>query len=223
MIVSTPRDMGKLLVAMLNRGRTVLGTQFLTHELIDEAVRPQAAAESEIGGPTRYGLGWEVDSAFGSLTVKKAGSVSTMVSLWVMLPERKLGVAFAFNREDYQVLPLVGSVLQVIAGGEAAPFPVAPLPPYAAPVGVAFSAAVRERWVGQYDTRFGDARIFVRGDSLFTDAEGTESALLASNDSTFSVANDLVKDAGKTFQFRRQGGAITLWSGKDSLGIRTRP
>ncbi len=223
MIVSTPRDMGRLLVAMLNRGKTVSGTQFLTPELIDEALRGQAEAESELGGPTRYALGWEVDSTFGSLTIKKAGSVGTMVSLWVMLPERRLAVAFAFNREDYQVVPLVGNVLAILTGGAPRPFPAAAIPPAETPVAVPISSAARARWVGDYDTRYGDHRIVLRGDSLFSHAEGIELPLAALNDSTFGLVTDLVSETGKTLQFRRQRDAVTLWSGVDSLGIRIRP
>ena len=52
MVVSTARDMARLLVAMLNDGRTEDGRQFLTPELIREALRGQASAESELGGPT---------------------------------------------------------------------------------------------------------------------------------------------------------------------------
>lgn len=223
MIVSTPRDMGRLLVAMLNRGKTVLGTQFLTPELIDEALRGQAEAESELGGPTRYALGWEVDSTFGDLTIKKAGSVSTMVSLWVMLPSRKLGLAFAFNREDYQVVPLVGNVLAILAGGEAKPFTSTPAPPPVAPAAVPIAPAVRDRWVGDYDTRYGDLRIFVRDDSLLAHTEGMDIPLAAIDDSTFALVTDLVSETGQAFQFRRRGPAVTVWSGRDSLGIRLRP
>ena len=223
MTASTPADMGRLLMAMLNQGKTALGTQFLTPELIAEAVRPQADAESELGGPTRYGLGWEVDSTFGSLTIKKAGSVGTMVTLWVMLPEQQLGLAFAFNREDYQVVPVVKSVLTVLAGGTAQPFPSSTWTPPARPTGVATRPGAAQRWLGTYDTHSGDTKIYRRGDSLFTDYEAGEAALVAANDSSYWIVDDIVKHAGKSLDFRRQGKAITLWSGKDSLGLRVTP
>lgn len=223
MTVSTPRDMGRLLVAMLNGGKTVLGTQFLTPQLIAEAMRAQAEAESELGGPTRYGLGWEVDSSFGALTVKKAGSVGTMVSLWIMLPDRKTAVAFAFNREDYGAVPIAPAVFKVLAGGPVDTLPTATWTPPPAVVPVATTPAARARWAGLYDTRFGDTRVFVRADSLFTDYEGGEASLVAVNDSTFAIVDDLVHHAGKQFVFRRQPGGVTIWhSAKDSLGIRVR-
>jgi len=222
MIVSTPRDMGRLLVALLNDGKTVSGTQFLTPELIHEAMRPQAEAESELGGPTHYGLGWEIDSTFGQLTVKKAGSVGTMVSFWVMLPTEKVGLAFTFNREDYAILPLVPAVLKVIAGGDAPPFPPAAVTPLPPPAAVPVKASVLARWMGRYDTRSGDLPVYRRGDSLFAFYEGLEAAMAPSNDSTFTLVDDRIKVGGKAIGFRRQGGTITVWDGKDSTGVKIR-
>ena len=223
MTVSTPRDMGRLLVAMLNGGKTVLKTQFLTPALIAEATRPQAEAESELGGPTKYGLGWEVDSSFGALTVKKAGSVGTMVSLWIMLPDQKTGIAFAFNREDYGVVPIAPAVLKVLAGGPVDTLPTATWNAPPAPTAARISVAAKKRWVGLYDTRFGDTRIYLRGDSLFADYEGTEASLVPADETTFAIVDDQVRHAGKRFSFRQQGGAATIWdSPTDSLGVRVR-
>ena len=220
MIVSTPRDMGRLLVAMMNRGKTVNGTQFLTPELIDEAVRGQAKAESELGGPTTYGLGWEVDSMLGTLTIKKAGSVHSMVSLWVMLPAQKTAMAFAFNREDYSVLGLVPIVAKILAGGQADPFPSPPMPPAVPATGVRTSTAALDRWVGRYDTRVGDLVVSRRGDSLVADYQGAEVGLLPTSDSSFSVISDIVTDGGRRMTFRRRGKPVTMWLGSDSIGIR---
>ncbi len=223
MTVSSPRDMGRLLIAMLNGGRTVLKTQFLTPVLIAEAMRPQAEAESELGGPTKYGLGWEVDSSFGALTVKKAGSVGTMVSLWIMLPDQKTGIAFTFNREDYGIIPIAPAVLKVLAGGAIDTLPTATWNAPPAPAAARISAGARTQWVGRYDTRSGETTVYQRGDSLFTNYEGGEGMLVAANDSTFAIVDDLVRHAGKQFVFRKQGGRITLWhSGTDSLGVRVR-
>ena len=223
MVVSTARDMARLLVAMLNDGRTEDGRQFLTPELIREALRGQASAESELGGPTHYGLGWEVDSSFGALTVKKAGSVSTMVTFWVILPERRTAVGFAFNREDYGSIPLVGSVLSIVAGGEA--MPVAPWSgtPPAIPAPVGISGAALDRWAGRYDTRFGYTSFTRQGDSLVTDFEGVDSRLVATSDSTFVIDSDIVKHAGRVFTFRRRGAATVVSIDKDSLGVRMAP
>lgn len=222
MMVSTVTDIGNLLVAMLNEGRTVAGTQFLPPDLIHEALRPQADAESELGGPTKYGLGWEIDSMMGTLTIKKAGSVHTMVTLWVMLPEKKLGIGLAMNREDYEILPLLPNLIKVLAGVAPTPLKSGGPAPLAPPVASSVRAGGLKQWVGIYDSRVGDTRVYQRGDSLFADMDGSEVALVAKNESTFVLFDDLVSHAGKEVTFRKQGTTITLWQGQDSLGVRMR-
>jgi CubicO group peptidase (beta-lactamase class C family) len=223
MVASTPRDMGRLLVAMMNQGRTVEGKQFLTPDLITEALRAQAEAESELGGPTRYALGWEVDSALGTLTIKKAGSVHSMATIWVMLPERRVAFALAFNREDYQVLPLMTNIVKALGGGEPDPFPAVPVPSFDPPKPVAVPAVRLGRWLGTYDTRFGDVRVYARGDSLWTDLDGSEVALVPTSDSTFALVDDLVGNAGKVMAFSSRPRAVVMTVGKDSLGVRLSP
>lgn len=220
MIVSTPRDMGRLLVAMMNGGKTVTGTQFLTPALIAEALRGQAEAQSELGGPTTYGLGWEVDSMLGTLTIKKAGSVHSMVSLWVMLPAQKTAMALTFNREDYQVVGLLGTVAKILAGGQADPFPATPTPALKPVTGVRVATAVLDRWVGSYDTREGDLLVTRQGDSLVAAYQGAMAGLLPTSDSTFLVVSDILTDGGQIMTFRRRGKAVTLWINADSSGIK---
>ncbi|MEO8451956.1 MAG: serine hydrolase domain-containing protein [Gemmatimonadota bacterium] len=221
MMVSTVQDMAKLEIALMNGGKSVTGQQFLTPALLAEAFRPQADAESELGGPTKYGLGWEVDSMLGTLTIKKAGSVGTLVALWVMLPERHLGLVFTFNREDYQALPVLQSVLKVLAGGTADSFPSSG-PPAAPPTPVAVNVApgAFAKWIGSYDTRNGDAKVYQRGDSLFAELEGIDIVLVPSSDSSFVQWDDRVHHAGNDLSFHRGRGQVTIWSGKDSLGIK---
>lgn len=223
MVVSTNRDVGGLLAMLLSGGRAASGGQVLPPELLAEMFRPQADAESELGGPTRYGLGWEIDSTFGTLTIKKAGSVGTMVSLWVLLPELRAGFGLLFNREDYQVLPLVANLVRILSGGEAEPFPVTALAAWVPPVAVPIRPEAARRWAGEYDTRNGELVVRARSDSLVAQVDGLDVGLAAASDSTFTVITDVVSLAGRTLGFRRQGGRVTAWLDGDSLGIRTDP
>jgi hypothetical protein len=109
----------------------------------------------------------------------------------------------------------------VIAGGDAAPFPVSPPPPpFAPPEGVPLAPAVTRKWLGTYDTRFGDFTLTQAGDSLVADFEGVTARLVPTSDSTYVAVLDDVKNAGKTFTFRSRSGRVTIWSGKDSLGSK---
>jgi hypothetical protein len=187
---------------------------------VAEMFRAQAEAESEFGGPTRYSLGWEVDSLFGVPTIRKAGSVGTLVSLWVLLPGTRTAFGLFFNREDYQVLPLAGHLIRILAGDEAPAFTSAPAPPFEPPAAVPVDAAERRRWTGEYDTRYGELSVLQRGDSLLARFEGTEAALAPQGGGAFVLVTDLVGRAGMVLRFRRQGDAVTAWLGGDSLGIR---
>ncbi|MEZ4456535.1 MAG: serine hydrolase domain-containing protein [Gemmatimonadales bacterium] len=93
-------DMGRPLAALLTRG-----LQPRRRPVSDAGInnppsgRPRRTPRANPGGSTRYGgLGW------GRLGVRIADGqeglpVHTMVTLWVMPPEQRTAVAFAFNRE----------------------------------------------------------------------------------------------------------------------------
>jgi len=221
MMVSTNHDVGLLLATLLNHGRSPSGDQWLPEALVAEMFRPQAEAESELGGHTRYGLGWEVDSTFGTPTIKKAGSVVTMVSLWVMLPDMRAGFGLLFNRQDYRVLPLVANLVRALGGGELQPFPEAPpAAPLTAPPAAAVARARMDAWTGRYDTRSGDLAIAWRNDSLVTRYEGMPATLVPVDDSTAMLVNDVVGHAGRRLSFRPRAGGTTLWIDADSIGVR---
>jgi hypothetical protein len=142
-----------------------------------------------------------------------------MVSFWVMLPAQRTAAAFAFNREDYGIVPLVPNVLAVVSGGEPAPFQSHPPPPFHPPEAAKVAPATIAGWTGVYDTREGDLTIAVRGDSLRADLDGGDMALVPASDTSAVVVADDVKDAGRTLYFRNRGRTMTVW-GPDSLGYR---
>jgi hypothetical protein len=176
------------------------------------------AARGRTPEPRRHSRGGALDEP-RRLTIKKAGSVGTMVSLWLLLPERRTGVGFLFNREDYQVLPLVANVVRILSGLDAEPFPAGSPPSFTAPAPAAISPAARAAWVGRYDTRFGTVRVFLHGDSLLAHHEGLEAALVPRDDSSFVLVSDIVAHAGKVLSFRRRGGRVAVWLDADSIGV----
>lgn len=220
MVVSTPRDVASLLLTLLDGGKSPDGGELLPRAQIDEMFRPQADAESELGGPTRYGLGWEIFDRNGTRVIQKAGSVNSMADLWVLVPSQRLGLAFFMTREDYGFAPVLGNLMAVLSGGEPTPLALRTVPVAAPITGAQLPAAVIDGVVGRYDTRYGDVRVYRRADSLFSDYDGAELTLVPTNDSTFAMVDDVVAHTGKALIFRRRGSALTLWSGSDSLGLR---
>jgi CubicO group peptidase (beta-lactamase class C family) len=220
MVASTPLDVGHLLITLLDGGTNPDGGQLLPKAEVDEMFRPQADAESELGGPTKYGLGWEIFDRNGTKVVQKAGSVNSMADLWMLMPDQHLGLAVFMTREDYGFAPVIGNIVAALSGGPASPLPERTVPTPPSFEAAAVGPAVLDRLLGVYDTRFGDVRVYRRADSLFSDYGGAELALIARNDSTYAMTDDVVAHTGHDLVFRRMGGALTLWSGKDSLGIR---
>ena len=221
MIVSTPHDVGRLLLTLLDGGTGPTGAELLPRALVEEMLRPQADAESELGGPTRYGLGWEVFDRNGTTVIQKAGSVHSMADLWVLVPSERLGLAVFMTREDYGFAPVVGNLMTALAGGDSmAALPTRTVPDVPPPGASPVARAAIDAVLGQYDTRYGDVRVYRRGDSLLAEFEGGEVALAPENDSTFTLVDDVVAHAGKRFVFRGRGTRLTLWQGADSLGAR---
>jgi len=223
MVVSTPYDVGLLLQALMNSGTTVTGSRLLEQRLIDEMFRPQADAESELGGATKYGLGWETGSVGGMPSVQKAGSVAAMATIWFMVPARQLAIALFMNREDYGFAPVLSNLIAVMFGQPTQPILARTPPPEPVYRTITLGRPALLRWVGEYDTRNGETRVLLRGDSLWTDYDGVGDTWLAPlSDSTFALANDAVEHTGKQLGFRRQGGRRTIWLGADSLGVAIR-
>ena len=86
--LSTSRDVTHFLRTLLDSGRAPNGSRLLSATSAEEILRAQQKAESELGGPTMYGLGWEINDMNGLKVAMKGGSVGTMGSLLVLIPHR---------------------------------------------------------------------------------------------------------------------------------------
>jgi len=220
MVVSTPGDVGRLLQILVDGGSLPEGGELLPKALVDEMFRPQADAESELGGPTKYGLGWETGTLEGLASVQKGGSVLAMATLWYLVPARRLGIALFMTRVDYGLVPALANLLAVIQGqAPSREIPARAPPPEPMVATGSISRSGLQKWVGVYDTRSGETRVFLRGDSLRTDHQGLESGLAAIDDSSFALVDDLVEHTGRALVFRRRGGRRTIWFGADSIGV----
>lgn len=222
MAVSNARDIGHFLIAMLNGGKSADGNQVVSAKTVQEILRPQADAESELGGPTKYGLGWEVASQMGLTMIQKGGSVNATGSYFLLIPEKQIAVGLVFNRIDYGILGLVPAVVKTLLGMPTDDFKIAaaPVPAPLPPSDFKPNRATWKRWVGKYDTRYGDQLVYQQGDTLFADFEGTIVRLEPTSDSTFIMRSDIRQHESQPLNFRRGRGIPTMWTAKDSLGLR---
>ncbi len=222
MISSTSGDAGRLLMAMLNGGKSASGTAVISPASVAEILRPQQPAESELGGPTTYGLGWEVHDMGGIQVVMKGGSVISMGSLFLLIPSQKTGIAIVFNLVDYGKVQLMQNLVKALAGAPTAPYQNAPAPPPVAPGTHRLALAYAATLAGDYMTRAGLLRLTAAGDTLRGRYEGHNFTLEAISDTSFVMRSSLRDQEGTPWTIKKCGGTWCLWAGKDSNGVRLR-
>lgn len=220
MITSTSADAARFLAMLLRDGRTPDGSALLSPAGVAELLRPQYKGESELGGPTTYALGWETNDMDGLPVVMKGGSVVSMGSLFVLLPQQKVAIVFVFNLVDYGKVQLLQNLLKVLLGGQPGPYQVAPAAPRVPGSGYRASAARLASVAGEYDTRWGNMRIDVAGDTLAARYENNRVHLEPASDSSFIVRSVLREQEGTLMTIRRCGSTMCVWMRGDSSGVR---
>jgi CubicO group peptidase (beta-lactamase class C family) len=220
MILSTSRDAGLFVRALLNGGRATSGETVFSADAVAEMLRPQQQAESEFGGPVQYGLGWEVSEIDGVKVVMKGGSVGTMGSLFVLLPAQRTGFAMTFNAIDYGKLQLVQNVIRLLAGAPTATYQVAPEPPAIPASTFDMPLARRRQFAGTYETRAGLMRITLRGDTLAARFEGNDLTLEPTSDTSFTLHSQLREQHGQSVVIKPCRRGLCMWMGADSTGVR---
>jgi CubicO group peptidase (beta-lactamase class C family) len=173
-------ELARFVVALMDSGR-IDGHQVLPAA----AVTAMAAAHADVPHPfedTRYGYGLFIDRFRGERSLWHPGSMPGAGSIIRILPERRVGVVVAANRE-VRLDTLVAAALQ-------AALPDLPrgAPPSARPKTVlATTAAERAAIVGTYENRW-PVEILSRGDLLFVKQFGREAPLFRVDSTDYSTA-----------------------------------
>src|SRR5213075_2627335 len=95
MLISTAEDGGRYLAAMLDGGE-LDGARIVSGPSIDQMWAPAAS----LGDNLAYGLGWFLSQQEGLKAVLHPGEILTMGSMFVLVPDRKLGVVVLTNVDD---------------------------------------------------------------------------------------------------------------------------
>ncbi|MDP1861167.1 MAG: serine hydrolase, partial [Gemmatimonadaceae bacterium] len=201
-------------------GRAPNGDRVLSAAGVKEILRPQQKAQSELGGETMYGLGWEVSDMNGVTLITKGGSVGAMGSLFFLVPSQKLGVALVFNDLDYGKVGLLRNITKLLLGGTPSPYEPIPTKPAVPPSNFKMPAARWATFAGLYDTRAGLMRLTVRGDTLAGRFEGNDVVLEPSSDSSFVMRSLLREQEGQTLIIKRCGKSMCIWMEGDSSAVR---
>lgn len=220
MILSTTRDISRYLQTFLDSGRAPNGRQVLSASSVAEILRPQQKAESELGGPTMYGLGWEISNVNGMSVAQKGGSVSTMGSLFILVPAQRLGIALVFNDIDYGKVGLLQNVLKALMGAPTAPYQSMPPRPKVPPSTFTMPAAKQSSFAGVYDTRSGILRLTMHGDTLAGRFEGENMYLEPSSDTSFIMRSAVAEQEGTSMTIKKCGKSMCIWMKGDSAAVR---
>ena len=158
MLIASAEDSGRYLAAMANGG-TLDGAHVISPESLDRMWAPAA----RVGDNLEYGLGWFISQQEGLRAVLHPGELLTMGSMFVLVPERKLGVAVLTNLDNDGKDEIAEGVARLLIGME----PVLREVPRIGPENTFVpNRAVWDRYVGEYETPQGTLRIFREGDKL---------------------------------------------------------
>jgi CubicO group peptidase (beta-lactamase class C family) len=220
MLTSTTADIGTFLRLLLRKGKDASGTAVLSEAAVAEMLRPQQKGQSELGGPTTYALGWEVNDMGGVSLTMKGGSVISMGSLFVLLPQQNTGIAMVFNLVDYGKVQILTNILKLLAGAPTSPYQVAAAPKPVPGTGHRMGADRLAAFAGDYMTRWGLMRVRLRDTLLTATYEANDVVLEPASDTSFIVRSVLREQEGTTIVARRCGATTCLWMRGDSSGIK---
>ena len=220
MLTSSAADVGTYLRMLLRGGKAADGTVLLSEAGVTELLRPQQKGQSELGGPTTYALGWEVNEMGGMSLTMKGGSVISMGSLFVMIPQQKVGIAMVFNLVDYGKVQLLQNVLAKLAGAPTSPYQAAPPAPAVPGTGHRMAPARLASFAGDYMTRWGLMRVRTQDSALTASYEANDVVLEPASDTSFIVRSVLREQQGTMITVRRCGTTTCLWMRGDSSGVK---
>jgi CubicO group peptidase (beta-lactamase class C family) len=158
MLITSTEDAGRYLAAMANDG-TLDGARVLSPDSLDRMWAPAA----RVGDNVEYGLGWFISQQEGLRAVLHPGEILTMGSMFVLVPERRLGVAVLANLDNDGKDEIAEGVARLLIGMEPV---LREVPRTGSENTFVPNRAVWDRYVGEYETPQGTLRIFREGDKL---------------------------------------------------------
>ena len=206
-VLTTGRDVGHYLTAMLNDG-TFEGTQVITSGSIDQMWTPEPATGNEA-----YGLGWGELNVAGVRLWSHAGDLAagpgygSSGSQFLLVPDRHLGIAVLANMSSLEKAEIAQDALAIMLGGEPAARPArsdwrqstfAP------------NRAVWANYAGEYQTPDGPLRVYREGDRLLGETGGLTMEFVAISDTQFVLLSDVSTLDEASVEFERHADASVV-------------
>lgn len=213
MLLSTAEDAGRFLAALASGG-ALDGARILSPESLDRMWAPV----TRVGENLEYGLGWFLSQQEGQRAVVHTGQILTMGSMFVLLPERKLGVAVLANLDSDGKDEIAEGVARLLLGLE----PVLRMVPRTGPDNTFVpNRAVWDRYVGEYETSQGTLRIFRDGDKLAGAIMSFGFELEAISDTQFVLHTEISSFDETVIELRPEpDGSVSLYVKGQRFGAK---
>ena len=210
-VVSSACDYGNYLATLL-AGGTREGHSVLSQASIDAMWTPGAPIHERM----RYGMGWYVQDWNGTTIVNHGGHAMTSSSAMFVAPEQDVAVAVFANVDDLHVDAIGQAVFEQLTGISAVE--------RRGPSDFEPDRAVWQRYVGTYETVFGDPlRIYVEGTQLMGVIDGLRIGftLEAFSDTEFVTRSDLpdLDGADAVFHVESDGTVRLVMAGQE-VGVK---
>jgi len=213
MLVTSAEDAGRYLAAVLNGG-ALDGVRMVSQASLDQMWAPAA----RVGDTLEYGLGWFISQQEGLRAVVHPGEVLTMGSMFVLVPERRLGVAVLANRDVDGKDEIAEGVARLLLGMEPVPREVPRIGPENTFVP---NRAVWDRYVGEYETPQGTLRIFRGGDDLAGAIMTFGFELEPLSDTTFVIHTEISSFDETVIELRPEpDGSVSLYVKGQRFGVK---
>lgn len=211
-VLTTGRDVGNYLVAMLNDG-TFEGTQIITSASIDQMWTPEPASGTEA-----YGLGWGELELAGVRILSHAGDLAAGAgygssgSQFLLAPERHLGIAVLANMSSLEKAEIAQDTLAIMLGGAPA---ARPAPSDWRQSTFAPDRAVWANYAGEYQTSDGGMRVYREGDRLLGEGGGLTMEFVPVSDTQFVMLSDVstLDEVSVEFESQADAGVVLVLFG----------
>jgi CubicO group peptidase (beta-lactamase class C family) len=213
MLITTADDAGRYLAAVLSGG-ALDGARILGERSIAQMWAPAF----HVADTLDYGLGWFLSRQEGLDAVVHPGELLTMGSMFVVVPERRLGVAVLANLDNDAKDEIAEGVARLLIGQE----PVLREVPRTGPENTFVpNRAVWDRYLGQYETPQGTLTIMRDGDRLVGAITGFSFELEPIADTKFVLHTEISSFDETVVELRPEAdGGVSLYVKGQRFGTK---
>lgn len=202
-LLTSARDVGRYLVALVNGGQGVISSNSL-----NEMWKSQVTVSKGM----KYGFGWSLTNINGLEIILHTGSVLVSGSAFVIVPSRRLAVAVLANFSNGRAEEITRGVATLLLGGQ--PAPSSELPERE-PSTFKPNPDLWQKYVGDYETEQRPVQLYIEGNRLLGQTGDLAFELEAYGDNDFVLRGDVgtLEGHAVTFKVSADQGVMFMLDG----------